>query len=262
MAPITTWNESLANLRGFLVSLEDWSLDSPCPGWTVSDLLAHTIDLESMLAGDPRPVHEPHWQELPHISTDFGRMTEVGVDMRRGLTREELLSDLDATHERAAQRVELLGPHGVIPWLRGDTPVDQLLGFRAFDIWVHEQDARVASRRSGNLVGPGAENARAILVGALPKIWAKAVGAPRGSLLNFVIEEPGPTNEYWIRVGEDGKAAFVEAGNPTVSIAMPWLTYVMLGSGRNVDARTLNSIRIDGDGRLGQRMVESLAVTP
>lgn len=262
MSPITIWQESLESFRGFVASLDDWSAKSPCPGWSIADLLSHTIDLESMLAGDPRPDYEPNWQALPHISSDFGRLTEVGVDMRRSWTREALLDDLDMSHQRALDRIAALGPEGVIPWLRGDTPVPQLLGLRAFDIWVHEQDARFASSQPGNYAGPGAENARDIFVGALPRLWAKSVGAPRGATLHFLIDEPGMVKECWIRVGDDGKASFVEAETANVSIALPWPSFVLLAGGRHVDSQTRDTVRVTGDTSLGHRLVDSLAVTP
>lgn len=262
MTPVRTWQESLENFRGFLVTLDDWSIESPCPGWSIADLLAHTIDLESMLAGDPRPNFEPDWDALPHISSAFGRLTEVGVDMRRSWTREALLADLDVTHQRAVDRVLTLSPKDVIPWLRGDTPVPQLLGYRAFDIWVHEQDARFASNQPGNYAGPGSENARDIFVGALPRLWAKSVGAPQGATVHFLVEEPGMVTECWIRVGDDGQATFVEAQAASVSISIAWPAFVLLAGGRQVNTQIRDTVRVSGDATLGLRMVESLAVTP
>lgn len=261
--PILDWSNAVRNLSDFVADTSDWSADSPCPGWTVSDLISHTIDLESMLAADPRPDHVPDWSLLPHITSDFGRFTEIGVDFRRGRSRGQLLDELADTHERARERVQALGADATIAWLRGDTPIVTILGMRTFDIWVHEQDARVAVGRQGNLTGPGSANALRYLEGGLPKIWGKNVGAPAGAVLQVTITEPGLTGSYRIRMYDDGtRAAFVNEGDADVEVSMPWLTFVMLGGGRLVSQELRNSVTIRGDEALGQTLVEVMAVTP
>ena len=70
---------------------------TPCPGWSVGDVVAHLIDIEQLMAGSPRPDHEPDWASLPHVQADFGRFTEVGVDCRRAHAREDVLAELQET---------------------------------------------------------------------------------------------------------------------------------------------------------------------
>ena len=261
--PILEWSNAARNFSELLTSIGDWSLDSPCPGWTIADLVSHGIDLESMLAADPRPDHVPDWSLLPHVTSDFGRFTEIGVDFRRGRSRGELLDELADTHERAWERVQVLGVDATIPWLRGDTPVVTILGMRTFDIWVHEQDARVAVGLWGNLTGPGSANALRYLTGGLPKIWGKHVGAPAGSVLQVTVTAPGLTGSYRIRMADDGsRAAFIDEGDADVEVTMPWLTFVMLGAGRSVSHELRTTVTIRGDQSLGRSLVEALAVTP
>jgi uncharacterized protein (TIGR03083 family) len=260
--PVATWRASLENFAVLLEGIDDWSIDSPCPGWTIADLLAHTIDLESMIATDPRPDHTPDWNALPHIDSDFGRMTEIGVDYRRGWSRDDLLADLWATHDRARARIDQVGLDGSIPWLRGDTPIPTLLGMRTFDIWVHEQDARVAVGDTGNLAGPGAANAMTYLTAGLPKVWGKNVGAPVGSVLHLTVTEPGLQGECWVRVNEDGKASIVAEQAADLTVTMPWQSFVMLGGGRTVEAGVVDSVVVVGDETLGQAFLDSMAITP
>lgn len=260
---VPQWSTAVQNLSDFVSGIDDWSIDSPCPGWTIADLIAHGIDLESMLAADPRPDHAPDWSALPHVTSDFGRFTEVGVDFRRGRSHEDLLAELAAAHERAQLRVEALGIDATIAWLRGDTPVATVLGMRTFDLWVHEQDARVAVGIEGNLTGPGSVNALRFLTGGLPKVWGKDVGAPAGTVLRMNITEPGHTGSYRIRMDEDGaRASFVEDGGADVEVTMPWLAFVMLGGGRSVPGELRDSVTIRGDETLGQALVDAMAVTP
>lgn len=260
--PVATWRASLENFVELLQSIDDWGVESPCPGWTVADLVSHTIDLEAMLAADPRPDHSPDWATLPHIDSDFGKLTEIGVDYRRGRPKDELLAELTDAHGRAVARIESLPADASITWLRGDTPIARLLGMRAFDIWMHEQDARVAVGEIGNLDGPGASNAMTYLTAGLPKVWGKNVGAPVGSVLYVVVTEPGLRGECWVRVNEDGKAALVDQGDADVTVTMPWLSFVMLAGGRATDHDYTQDVVVVGNEGLGTRFLDSMAVTP
>lgn len=262
----STWDAAIANLADLVSSVEDWGLESPCPGWTIKDLVSHTIDLESMLAGDQRPDHTPDFQKLPHITSDFGRLTEIGVDYRRGRSRDDLRAELADTHARAVTRIESLPPDASIPWLRGDTPIPRLLGMRTFDIWVHEQDARVATGLLGNLDGPGAAEAMQYLGAGLPKVWGKGVRAPVNAVLHVAITEPGQTGDFWIRMGEDGKAALISPspndGDADVTVTVPWLSFVMLAGGRATETDYAKDVVIVGNEELGTRFLDSMAVTP
>ena len=257
-----TWDAAVANFAAVVASIDYWSVPSPCPGWDIADLVSHTIDLEAMLAADPRPEYSPDWSSLQHIDSDFGRLTEVGVDYRRGRSRDELLAELDEVHARARGRVESLGLDASIPWLRSDTPITQLLGMRTFDIWMHEQDAREAVDMGGNLDGPGAANALRYLSAGLPKVWGKGVGAPQGAVLQVTITEPGVTGEFWVRVNEDGKASLVDQQSPDVHVTMPWLAFVMLAGGRQPHEKFAARAVVVGDQALGQSFIDSMAVTP
>jgi len=259
---LNTWDSATESFISLVEGIDNWDVQSPCPGWTIADLVAHTSDLESMLAADPRPNHSPDWESLPHVDSDFGRLTEVGVDYRRGWSRGDLLDDLTASHERARERVESLRPDATIPWLRGDTPIPRLLSMRTFDVWMHEQDARVATDNLGNLDGPGTREALTYLSAGLPKVWGKGVGAPVGSLLHVVTTAPGVATEFWVRVGDDGKAGLVGEGDADVTTTMPWLTFVMLAGGRATERNFAEDVVVVGDQSLGKTFLDSMAITP
>jgi len=262
----STWDAAVTNFSDLVSSIEDWGIESPCPNWTIADLVSHTIDLETMLAADPRPEYAPDWAALPHIDSDFGRLTEIGVDYRRGLSKNELLTELAHAHARALARIEALPPDASIPWLRGDIPVPRLLGMRAFDIWMHEQDARVATGVIGNLAGPGAAEAMQYLGAGLPKVWGKGVGPPASAVLHVAITEPGLTGDFRILMGEDGKAALINQsendGDADVTVTVPWLSFVMLAGGRATETDYAKDVVIVGNEELGQRFLDSMAVTP
>ncbi len=133
---------------------------------------------------------------------------------------------------------------------------------RTFDVWVHEQDIRMAVGQPGNMTGPGAREALKTLTSALPKIWAKSAGAPAGAVLEVTITEPGLSADLFVTVGEDGKATFTDAGEPIASLSMPWMTFVALACGRSPDMDLSSSVHLSGDHALASTVLGSLAVTP
>jgi len=78
--PMKTYLEAVLDFYATLNSLtaEQWALPTPCPGWSVADIVAHTIDLDSMAVGELTPVHEPAWDQLPHVKTPSHQFTERG----------------------------------------------------------------------------------------------------------------------------------------------------------------------------------------
>lgn len=259
---LADWDAACRNFADLVASVDDWSASSPCPGWTVEDLVSHTIDLESMLAGDPRPQHTPDWSTLTHVASDFGRMTEIGVDYRRGSSRDELLVELASAHERAHARLLSMPEDASIPWLRGDTPIPTLVRMRTFDIWMHEIDVRLAVRQLGNLDGPGSNQARAYLTAGLAKSWAKGAQAPVGSVLHLIIDGPGPMFESWVEVDDSGRAFIVDERDATTTIEMSWLAFVALSGGRHTEQDFASSAIIDGDAALGDAFLSAMTVTP
>ena len=259
---IAAWEEALESFRAFAESTDDWSVPSPCPGWSIADLVAHAIDLEAMLAGDPRPAHVPDWSALPHVTHDFGRLTEVGVDFRRGHDRVDMLAELPAVHARALIRVKELGPEASMLWVRGQTPIPQILGLRAFDLWIHEQDARYVTKRPGNYSGAGADIACSTFLSALPRLWVKGAGALAGSALHFTVTGPEVTASVHIAVADDGRAHVIDERPATTTMNVPWISFALLASGREVSHDVRESVTIEGDTILGEKLLASMAVTP
>ena len=60
---------------------EQWSLPTSCPGWDVSDQVAHLSGVELMLLGEPAP--EVAVDHLDHVVTPFHGMVEVWIEARR-----------------------------------------------------------------------------------------------------------------------------------------------------------------------------------
>ena len=259
------WKSALRSLIALSHTLTDseWTTASPCPEWTVADLVAHSADLESLLADEPRPTHEPPWDILEHVSTDFGRFTEIGVDVRRSWSQDDVLRDLEGSHDRAVTHVAGLPDDATKRWLRGiELPVSTILQMRTFDAWVHEQDIRVATVHPGNESGSGAVEAWNYLTAGLPKAWSKSAQAPVGTSVTITTVEPGIGRQCRVGTGPDGRGKTWEEPETTCSIVLPWISFVMIASGRTTTENMAATAEISGDGDLAGRLLSSMAVTP
>ena len=115
----------------------------------------------------------------------------------------------------------------------GPGTVADLLRFRIFDSWVHEQDMRRGLDRPGDLDSPAARQALDMMVGVLPYIIGKKVGAPDGSTVVLVLTGPLPTTAAVEVV--DGRARTVDPlpADPTVTLTLASDEFARLACGRS-----------------------------
>jgi uncharacterized protein (TIGR03083 family) len=261
--PMKTYVEAILDFYATLNSLtaEQWSLPTPCPGWTVADIVAHTIDLDSLAVGNPPPAHEPNWDELPHAKDPFQQFTERGVDYRRGTPPAVLLQQMLTNANNLTDFLAKDSPELTVPWVDGEISQKQFLGMRTFDIWTHDLDVRIAVGLPGEFTSNPAKNAAGRMLKALPYIWGKKIGAPHGESLqiNFTGADFGGT--VCIATDADGKAAFTaEATGEVTHIEISWADFVNGFCGR-VDPEVTRE-RITGSGPRVQDFVNSLSSTP
>jgi uncharacterized protein (TIGR03083 family) len=236
-----------------------WSQSTPCPGWTVGDVVAHLADLESISAGDEPLAAEVSEATHPHAAGPIGLLTERGVEARRGRSQAEVVDELaDALNRREAmlEGVALDSPVGG-PF--GEVPLERLLKMRTFDAWVHEQDIRRAVGMDGGWDGDGAKVAAFQMLQSLPFVWGKKAGAQAGQSARLVVTGPGLVADARVIVGDDGRAVRAPAAaSSTVVLTLGWPSYMRLSCGRSGPV----AYDIDGDGALGERLVEQLNIAP
>jgi uncharacterized protein (TIGR03083 family) len=227
----------------------DWTRATECPGWSVKDQYSHILGVERYLLGE----------------TDDGRIrtvanTELDVEALRGSAPERILGELHGVIDR---RVAMLRS-GTVDFAEViDTPFGQRMAygdfmrFRAFDVWMHEQDVRRAVARPGNLDGPAAECSRQIISGALPFVVGKRAAAGPGQIV--VVET---SDHRWrVEVGDDRRARLGDGETePTVHLRMEWETFARLGGGR-VQASAAD-VEVAGDPDLAGRVLGGMAITP
>ncbi|MFA5883168.1 MAG: maleylpyruvate isomerase family mycothiol-dependent enzyme [Acidimicrobiia bacterium] len=241
---------------------EEWKRPTAVPGWTVQDNLTHLTDIESMVQGLPRPDHEVP-DGLEHVKNDAGVRNEVFVDARRAWPGAEALAEfVQVTGDRIAQlRAFSDVDFGAESWTpMGPGTVRDLLPFRAFDSWVHEQDIRGALDRPGGLSGPAAEAAMDRIVGTAGYVVGKKVAPTDGTVV--VIEITPPLARTLVIAVEGGRARTLDAepADATVRIRVDGDTYARVACGRADPAAVLaaGSVVFDGDGAIGRRVVEEL----
>ncbi|EFL16194.1 maleylpyruvate isomerase family mycothiol-dependent enzyme [Streptomyces sp. C] len=262
------WTHSIEAITELVLPLPEgqWNLPTPCPGWSVRDIVSHLIGLELEQLGDPRPIHTLP-RDLRHVVDEFTRYMEVPVDVRRHHTAPEMTAELEYTVIRRQRQLRNEKRDPATTMVRGpqgnQITLEFSLRLRAFDTWIHEQDLRAALGVPGNWDSPGAFVARDILLAGLPKVVAKGAGAPPNTTV--VIDVHGPVEFLrTVRVDAAGRATLDKTPSlgPDVSLAMDWETYVRLAAGRVRPRTVADRVKVEGDTELAAAILGAFAVTP
>ena len=263
---LSAWQSASADFIHLVgpLSQSEWDTPTALPGWTVGDIVAHVGWLEGLLLDRIDPPHTPDWASLPHAASDFGRITEIPVDLRRSRSREEVLDEL-AANVAERQAVLTAGSHDVTAQAQGPfgpAPLGRVLGMRTLDTWIHEQDIRDALARPGHLDAPGAQVTAAQLLPGYGKVWAKLCGARPGEILRIQVTEPGIEFSRDVVVGDDGRATVIDgqAAPATVTLTMDWPTFLALSCGRgDVDAQRQH-VTVEGDHARAESVLDHFCV--
>ncbi|MFH8732430.1 MULTISPECIES: maleylpyruvate isomerase family mycothiol-dependent enzyme [unclassified Streptomyces] len=261
------WTHSIEAISELVTPLVEgeWSRATPCPGWSVRDIVSHVIGLDCEMLGDPRPIHTLP-RDLYHVQNEHQRYMEMQVDVRRHHTAPEMTSELEYTIIRRSRQLrnESREPGALV---RGPLGTEETLEFamrkRAFDVWVHEQDLRVALGRPGNLDSPGAYVTRDMLLAVLPKVVAKDASAPANSAVVFDVHGPVEFLRT-VRVDAEGRGTIDGAPSlgPAATLSLDWETFVKLACGRVTPDAVSDRVKTEGDLDLAQAILNSLSTTP
>ncbi|MEU7600894.1 maleylpyruvate isomerase family mycothiol-dependent enzyme [Streptomyces sp. NPDC040724] len=261
------WTHSIEAISELVLPLTEgeWNRATPCPGWSVRDVVSHIIGIECEQLGDPRPIHTVA-RDLRHVVDEFSRYMEVQVDVRRHHTAPEMTSELEYTVIRRSRQLrnEKRDPDTMVRGPLGDqVTLEHALRLRAFDVWIHEQDLRAALGVPGNWDSPGAYVARDLLLAGLPKVVAKRAGAPANSAV--VIDVHGAL-EFMrtVRVDADGRGTVDKSPSlgPAVTLTLDWETYVRLAAGRVRAHVVADRVKVEGDAELAEAILTQFSVTP
>jgi uncharacterized protein (TIGR03083 family) len=267
---LAAWESTLQTVAelGRRLTPEQWEAPTECPGWSCGDIVRHLAWIESFLAGRLQDLPEVDWSRFPHVTNDFGRATELGVEARRGMAQQECCDELAGLVDvRLAQLManDPLTLETEVPGVFGTpVPFDRMIRMRTFDSWTHEQDIRRATGLPDNLASPGAQVTAVQEARTLGFVLSRNVGAPTGTTVRLTVTGPIAFERYAV-VADDGKgrdSGPVDA--PTIGITTDWETYARLAAGRldTDDPAVLARIELSGDPGLAARLPEALAITP
>jgi uncharacterized protein (TIGR03083 family) len=240
---------------------DEWKRHTELPHWTVQDNLVHISAVESMSLGRPWRDHQA--SDLSHVQNDIGRANEHAVDSRRAWSGAEALAEFhQLTKERIAQLRALdEAGFGGDSWTPvGPGTVRDLLPFRIFDSWVHEQDMRRAVDRPGDLDSRAARLAQGMIADAMPFVVGKKVAPPDGSTVVFSVTGALPREFAIVVDGRRAKLLDAVPAQPTVRLTTDSVCFERVACGR-VDpnlALEASEVRVDGDVDLGRQIVAEM----
>jgi len=262
----SAYAEVFSNVHAMAVELDDQRalMATGCPGWSVRDLVAHIVDLESLLIGRPRSDHVIP-DGLPYIRNAPGKFMEIGVDARRGVPLDDLLVEYrDVTGQRLAH-LEDLQDSQLDEMRQGffsQSKVRSFLAIRIFDLWAHEQDLRRALGQPGGFDGiPAAHSRERMMMGA-GNVIQERLSPAAGTTAVFDITGPGGAVRSIVFDGEQGRAGADLPETPNTTLRLDLNTLTVLACGRSDDPLAASRVVVEGDQNLGRRVLEDMAVTP
>jgi uncharacterized protein (TIGR03083 family) len=244
------------------LSDSEWARPTECPGWDVKDQLSHLIGIERSLMGDPAPEWDGPFGD--HVRNDFAAMNERWVAVRRARPGPEVRAEfVEVTGKRlAALATRTEEEWAEVGWSPvGQVPYAEFMEVRAFDSWVHEQDARRSVDRPGGSGGRASAISIDRVVGAMPYVVGKKAGCGEGTAVRFAVAGPGDDARAFTVTVEGGRAKRVgEDVVPTVTISLSSLDFLRLGCGRTTgaEAEAAGGIGFDGDAAVGRSVLGAM----
>ncbi len=256
------WDDITALAAG--LSDGEWTAPTSLPGWSVHDVVAHLVGVESMLQGVETPEVDIDVSTLEHVRNDFGALNERWVCKFRGVSHAELLDQFRAVttdRRRALTGMSDDDWNAVTPTPAGPDSYGRFMRVRIFDCWMHEHDIRDAVAKpaaDAELARPAANLALDEMATAMGRVVGKLGGAPDGSRVS--IELTGPLART-INVAVDGRGRVVAdfgGADATATIRLDGFLFTRLAGGRTTLAEHQDAVSYGGDEAVGRRIVEHL----
>ena len=242
---------------------EAFDAPTPCPGWSVRDVVSHLGGFEAMLRGGPVPPHEGPWPS--YVVNPIGEINEAFVEANRGRPGVDVLDEFRAATAQSLAELRALDDAA---WERvgwspeGDRPYHRFMETRLLDSWIHLQDVRDALALPEDDHGVGEEVVVNRFESALPYVIGKRVGAPEGTRVR--INLTGRLARSVDIAVVDGRAGAVTASDAPLDLEVttPIALFWRLAAGR-IDATAFlgsSSVTVAGDRDLARQFAESMRV--
>lgn len=236
---------------------DDWRRPTPCPLWSVHDLVAHLSAIQLLFDGGPDVAPPDDWQP-PADMAPLDVWTERGVAARRSWSPAELLAELHAARDGHVARLQATqdwdeATQGPV----GPTTQAGLFAVRCFDLWVHLQDLHLALDQPVDApdVTAAAQAGHGYVLNLVPWLFGKRAGAPEGATMRVTLGPP-LDHDSVLRV-VDGRARWdpgADAGSDAVTADPAGFT--LLAAGRGTPQQWQQAGLLDWSGDLGSQFVE------
>lgn len=202
-----------AELAGLVDGLDEaaWARPSPCPGWSVSDVVLHMAQTDEMALAslDGRMTEwlasvASGWAPAGNVDDGAGAL----VAGQRGAPGADVFARWQAATDRLRERLAGYDPHQRVEWVAGRLSAMTLATTRLAECWIHTTD--VAGGLGVDL--PPTDRLRHIARLAwrtLPYAFARAGREAPGPVAFHLT---GPAGEAWRFDPPEGAAPTVVTG--------------------------------------------------
>jgi uncharacterized protein (TIGR03083 family) len=242
---------------------EAYEAPTPCPGWSVRDVLSHLVGFELTLNGGAVPQHEGPWPS--HVKNPIGEFNEAFVETYRTMPGVEVLDLFRETTRASLERLRALSDAewDKVGWSpEGERPYNRFQETRVLDSWIHLQDIRDALLEPSDDHGPGEEIVLNRFEAALPYVLGKKAQAPEGTVARINLS--GRLARSILLGVHEGRAKALEEGSeiPTMELTTPVALFWRRAAGRISAEAFLNASATDvrGDEQLARSFAEALAI--
>ena len=242
---------------------EDFDRPTPCPGWSVRDILSHLTGFEEFLNGASVPAFDGPFPD--YVKNDVGRFNEAFVQAARSVPGDELLARFEAVTAQSLDRLRALSD---ADWDRvgwspeGERPYHRFQETRILDGWIHLQDLRDALLEPDDDHGIGEEIVVNRFEAALPYVVGRRMGASEGFTLQLnLVGRLGRTALVRVRDGR-GEAVASLTEVPDLEVTTPVALFWRRAAGRISAEAWLAASATDvrGDPDTARALAEALCV--
>jgi uncharacterized protein (TIGR03083 family) len=236
---------------------------TPCPGWSVKDVLSHLVGFEMMLRGAPVPEFLGEWPD--HVHNPVGEFNEAFVQARRGEPGLAVLDEFRSQRALSLAALRVLSDEGweKVGWSpEGERPFHRFQETRVVDSWIHLQDIRDALLAPEDDHGPGEEIVVNRFESALPYIVGKKMKAIEGTMIQVNLSGRLARSAFITVV--DGRAvpSVSSSATPSLELTTPVALFWRRAAGR-ISARAFLSASatdVRGDRALATSFADALAI--
>jgi len=236
---------------------------TPCPGWSVKDIVSHLYGFEQMLSGESAPAVEGDFAD--YVKNPIGELNEAYVLQGRRLSGAASLALFKEVSARSLNRLRALSEEEweTVGWSpEGDRPYHRFMETRILDSWIHLQDIRDALLEPADDHGVGEEVVLNRFEAALPFVLGKRVSPPDGTLVQLNLS--GRLARVIFLKVHDGRAQAVAMTEemPDLELTTPVALFWRRCAGRiSADAfLSASATDVRGSKSLATALAEGLAI--